>query len=152
MCSSDLLFAQRSTYASARTSPRISGISDCVIAAFEMEGNRTILYNCCLSLATANATDGRQFPRQAVTEWRRFKLCTSTRLTRSSGRSGRNVSHGFEPQSTTQFLVKLTIILILCLAVPSESTQRPLYKCTSQGADGGAKLQSRHRRRATDRR
>ena len=34
-------FAQPSTYASARTSPRISGISDWVIAAFEMEGKRT---------------------------------------------------------------------------------------------------------------
>ena len=81
-CPDPLFFA----HASARTSPRISGISDWVIAAFEMEGIRTLFYNCCLSLATANATDGRQFPRQAVTYWRNVR---------------RNVRHGLGGKSVT---------------------------------------------------
>ena len=111
-------FAQRSTYARSRTSPRIPGISDWVIAAFEMEGNTTFFYNCCLSLVTANATDGRQFPRQAVTDWRSSNLfhatfssswhADSTRAARSGSTSvtgsnpsdwlspGRNQKHKFK--------------------------------------------------------
>ena len=61
----------------APAAPRILGSWYTLV---QMEGDIRFVYNCCLSLATANAIDGRLLPRQAVMDWRRCKSWTSARF------------------------------------------------------------------------
>ena len=96
------VFAQPSTFARPQAAPWISGSLNTMV---QMEGDRRFVYNCCHSLDTQNTTNGRQLPRQAVTDWRRYNLlhtifssswhADSTRTARSGGTSvtGSNPSH-----------------------------------------------------------